>query len=158
GRLSTQMPWDKGRFSKILNAVAVANNSTAADGNEIIEAMRRSLSALATTKMTPEQLAAIDSTGISLGVQPFKMGTFVSFLTSQVAGADSARGQQAKDLSSAANALGFDSRGAMANAMRTRPVEAITQILDNLARMPEALRTKVAKQIGGREWMDELLT
>ncbi|MFG3757357.1 hypothetical protein, partial [Klebsiella pneumoniae] len=31
-------------------------------------------------------------------------------------------------------------------------------MLDNLAAMPEKLRTKVAKQIGGREWMDELLT
>lgn len=158
GRLATQMPWSKDRFSKILNAVAVSNNATAADGNEIIEAMRRSLSALATTKMTPEQLAAIDATGISLGVQPFKMGTFVSFLTSQVAGADSAHGQQANDLSSAANALGFGGRRAMAKTMRDRPVEAIQQILNNLAKMPEALRTKVAKQIGGREWMDELLT
>lgn len=158
GRLSTQMPWDTGRFSKILNAVAVANNSTAADGNEIIEAMRRSLSALATTRMTPEQLAAFDATGISLGVQPFKMGTFTSFLTSQIAGADSARGQQASDLNAAANALGFGGRGAMAKAMRDRPMEAITQILDGLAKLPERLRTKVAKQIGGREWMDELLT
>ncbi|SCB30377.1 phage tail tape measure protein, TP901 family, core region [Bradyrhizobium yuanmingense] len=158
GRLSTQMPWDTGRFSKILNAVAVANNATAADGNEIIEAMRRSLSALATTKMTPEQLAAIDATGISLGVQPHKMGTFVSFLSSQIAGADSARGQQASDLNSAANALGFGGRSGMAKTMRERPMEAIQQILDNLAKMPERLRTKVANQIGGREWMDELLT
>lgn len=158
GRLSTQMPWDTGRFGKILNAVAVANNSTAADGNEIIEAMRRSLSALATTQMTPEQLAAFDATGISLAVQPFKMGTFTSFLTSQIAGADSAKGQQASDLNAAANALGFGGRGAMAKAMRDRPMEAIQQILDGLARLPEKLRTKVAKQIGGREWMDELLT
>ncbi|BAL13486.1 MULTISPECIES: phage tail tape measure protein [Bradyrhizobium] len=158
GRLATQMPWSKDRFSKILNAVAVSNNATAADGDEIIEAMRRSLSALATTKMTPEQLAALDATGISLGVQPFKMGTFVSFLTSQIAGASSARGQQANDLSSAANALGFGGRRAMSEAMRARPMEAISKILDNLAKMPEALRTKVAKQIGGREWMDELLT
>lgn len=158
GRLSTQMPWDTGRFSKILNAVAVANNATAADGNEIIEAMRRSLSALATTRMTPEQLAAIDATGISLGIQPFKTGTFVSFLTSQIAGADSARGQQASDLNAAANALGFGGRSSMAKTMRERPMEAIQQILDNLAKLPERLRTKVAKQIGGREWMDELLT
>ncbi|MBR0993980.1 phage tail tape measure protein [Bradyrhizobium japonicum] len=158
GRLATQMPWSKDRFSKILNSVAVANNATAADGNEIIEAMRRSLSALATTKMTPEQLAALDATGISLGVQPFKMGTFVSFLTSQIAGAGSAHGQQANDLSSAANALGFGGRSAMSEAMRDRPMETIYKILDNLAKMPEALRTKVAKQIGGREWMDELLT
>lgn len=158
GRLSSQMPWNTERFSKVLNAVAVANNSTAADGGEIIEAMRRSLSALATTKMTPEQLAALDATGISLGVQPFKMGTFASFLTSQIAGGDSARGQQASDLSSAANALGFGGRGAMAKAMRERPMEAIQQILDGLAKLPEKLRTKVAKQIGGREWMDELLT
>ncbi|MBR1366350.1 phage tail tape measure protein [Bradyrhizobium ottawaense] len=158
GRLATQMPWSKDRFSKILNAVAVSNNATAADGDEIIEAMRRSLSALTTTRMSPEQLAAIDATAISLGVQPHKAGTFVSFLTSQIAGAGSARGQQANDFSSAANALGFGGRRAMAEAMRDRPMEAISKILDNLARMPEALRTKVAKQIGGREWMDELLT
>lgn len=158
GRLSTQMPWDTGRFSKILNAVAVANNSTAADGNEIIEAMRRSLSALVTTKMTPEQLAAIDATQISLGTQAFKSGTFISFLTSQIAGADSARGQQASDLNSAANALGFGGRGGMAKTIRERPMDAITQILDGLAKMPERLRTKVAKQIGGREWQDEILT
>lgn len=158
GRLATQMPWNTGRFGSILNAVAVANNATAADGNEIIEAMRRSLSALATTRMTPEQLAAIDATGISLGVQPHKMGTFTSFLTSQIAGADSARGQQASDLNSAANALGFGGRSGMAKTMRERPMEAITQMLDGLAKMPERLRTKIAKQIGGREWMDELLT
>ena len=158
GRLSTQMPWDRGRFNQVLNAVAVANNETAADGSEIIEGMRRSLSALATTKMTPEQLAGLNATGISLGIQPGKTGTFLSFLTSQIAGAGSSHGQQAKDLGSAAGALGFGSRGAMAQVMRDSPVEAIQQILDNLAQMPEALRTKVAKQIGGREWMDELLT
>lgn len=158
GRLSTQMPWSKKRFSAILNAVAVSNNATAADGREIVEAMRRSLSALVTTKMTPEQLTAIDSTGISLGIQPFKMGTFTSFLTSQVAGADSARGQQAKDLNHAAAALGFGGRSGMARSMRDNPIQAINQILESLAKMPEKLRTKVAKEIGGREWMDELLT
>lgn len=158
GRLSSQMAFNKDRYSQILNAIAVANNATAADGREIVEAMRRSLSALATTRMTPEQLAALDATGISLGIQPFKAGTFTSFLTSQIAGADSARGQQAKDLNSAANTLGFGGRSAMAKAMRDRPMEAIQQILDGLARLPEKLRTKVAKQIGGREWMDELLT
>jgi TP901 family phage tail tape measure protein len=158
GRLSTQMPWNQARFSKVLNAIAVANNATAADGSEIVEAMRRSLSALASTKMTPEQLAAIDATNISLGIQPFKAGTFLSFLTSQVAGADSTHGQQAKDLSGAANSLGFGGRAKMAHAMRNNPVAAIQQMLDRLGKMPEALRTKVAKQIGGREWMDELLT
>ncbi|GAA0029106.1 phage tail tape measure protein [Bradyrhizobium ottawaense] len=158
GRLSSQMAFDKDRYSQILNSIAVANNSTAADGGEIVEAMRRSLSALATTRMTPEQLAAIDATGISLGVQPHKMGTFAGFLTSQIAGADSARGQQASDLNSAANALGFGGRSGMAKTMRERPIEAIQQILDNLAKMPERLRTRVANQIGGREWMDELLT
>lgn len=158
GRLSSQMAFNKDRYSQILNAVAVANNATAADGKEIVEAMRRSLSALATTRMTPEQLAAIDSTGISLGIQPFKAGTFVSFLTSQIAGADSARGQQASDLNAAANALGFGGRSGMAKNMRERPMQAIEQMLDGLAKLPEKLRTKVAKQIGGREWMDELLT
>ncbi|MGY2939593.1 TP901 family phage tail tape measure protein [Bradyrhizobium sp. GM6.1] len=158
GRLSSQMAFNKDRYAQILNAVAVANNATAADGREIVQAMRRSLSALATTRMTPEQLAAIDATQISLGTQPFKSGSFVSFLTSQIAGADSARGQQASDLNAAANALGFGGRSGMAKTMRERPMEAIQQILDNLAKMPERLRTKVAKQIGGREWMDELLT
>lgn len=158
GRLSTQMPWSKDRFGKILNAVAVANNATAADGSEIVHAMRRSLSALATTKMTPEQLAALDSTAISLGLQPQKSGTFVSFLTSQIAGADSAHGQLAKDLNGAGNALGFGGRTGMAAMMRSDPIKAIQQILDNLAKMPEKLRAKVAKQLGGREWMDELLT
>ncbi len=158
GRLSTQMPWSKDRFGKILNAVAVANNATAADGSEIVQAMRRSLSALATTKMTPEQLAALDSTAISLGLQPQKAGTFVSFLTSQIAGADSAHGQLAKDLNGAGNALGFGGRTGMAAMMRSDPIKAIQQILDNLAKMPEKLRAKVAKQLGGREWMDELLT
>ena len=158
GRLSTQMPWNKGRFSKILNAVAVANNETAADGSEIIEGMRRSLSALATTKMTPEHLAALNATGISLGLQPGKTGTFLSFLTSQMAGAGSAHGQQAKDLNSAASSLGFGGRGGMAQAMRDSPIQTIQQMLDRLAAMPEALRTKVAKQIGGREWQDEILT
>lgn len=158
GRLATQMTWDKGRFSNILNAIAVANNATAADGTEIVSAMRRSLSALATTKLLPEQLAALNSTAISLGIQPHKAGNFLSFLTSQVSGADSSHGQQAKDLNMAANALGFGGRSSMAAAMRNSPVKAITQMLDNLAAMPEKLRTKVAKQIGGREWMDELLT
>ncbi|WP_426613290.1 phage tail tape measure protein [Bradyrhizobium sp. McL0616] len=158
GRLSSQMAFNKARYNQTLNAIAVANNATAADGKEIVEAMRRSLSALATTRMTPEQLAALDSTAISLGVQPFKAGTFISFLTSQIAGADSAHGQNAKDLNSAASALGFGGRGAMAAMMRDNPVQAIQQILDGLAKMPEKLRTKVAKQIGGREWMDELLT
>ena len=158
GRLSTQMLWNKGRFNQILNAVAVANNETAADGSEIIEGMRRSLSALATTKMTPEQLAALNATGISLGIQPGKMGTALSFITSQMAGAGSAHGQQAKDLTSAAGSLGFGGRSGMAKAMRDDPTKAIQQMLNRLARMPEALRTKVAKQVGGREWMDEILT
>ncbi|GEC14653.1 phage tail tape measure protein [Nitrobacter winogradskyi] len=160
GRLATQMPWSKDRFSKVLNAVAIANRDTAASGSEIVEATRRSLSALVTTKMTPEQLAAINGTNISLGVQPFKAGTFLSFLTSQVAGANSARWntQPAKDLRSASMALGFGGRGGMAQAMRDNPVETYLKILDQLAQMPEVLRTKVAKQLGGREWMDELLT
>ena len=158
GRLSSQMAFDKTRYSQILNAIAVANNSTAADGKEIVEALRRSLSALATTKMTPEQLAALDSTAISLGIQPFKAGTFMSFLTSQIAGADSATGKPAQDLASAANVLGFGGRNAMATKMRASPIEAIQQILDKLAQLPEKLRTKVARQLANREWMDELLT
>ncbi|MDR6305947.1 TP901 family phage tail tape measure protein [Nitrobacter vulgaris] len=160
GRLATQMPWSKDRFSKVLNAVAIANRDTASSGSEIVEATRRSLSALVSTRMSPEQLAAINGTNISLGVQPFKAGTFLSFLTSQVAGANSARWntQQAKDLRSASMALGFGGRDGIAQAMRDNPVETYLKILDQLAQMPEVLRTKVAKQLGGREWMDELLT
>ena len=158
GRLATQLTFTKERFSKIFNAIAVVNNDTAANGKEIVDAMRRGLSALASTHMTPEQLSAITGTAISLGIQPFKAGTFTSFLTSQIAGADSARGQQALDLTRAANALGFGGRASMAQQMRDNPIATIQQILDNLAKLPEKLRTKVSKQIGGREWMDELLT
>lgn len=159
GRLATlQGGFNYAAMKSVMNAAAVANNATAANGNEIIEATRRSLSALTSTKMTPEQLVGINATGISLGIQPFKMGTFVSFLTSELASANSARGQRAKDLEAAARALGFGGRVGMANSMRNSPLETIQNILDRLAKLPETMRAKVARQIGMREWSDEILS
>lgn len=159
GRLATlQGGFNYARMKSVMNAAAVANNLTAADGNEIIEATRRSLSALSSTRMTPEQLTGLNATGISLGIQPFKMGTFTSFLTSELASASSARGQRAKDLNAAANTLGFGGRSGIANAMRNNPLETIQRILDGLAKLPDQIRAKVARQIGMREWSDELLS
>lgn len=159
GRLATmQGGFNYKNMLSVLNAAAVANNATAADGNEIIEATRRSLSALSSTKMPPEQLVGLNATGVSLGIQPFKMGTFTSFLTSELASAASARGQRAKDLNQAANSLGFGGRTNLAKSMRENPIETIMKILDGLSKLPDELRAKVARQIGMREWSDELLS
>lgn len=158
GRLSTQMPFSKDRYGKILNAIAVANNATAADGNEIVESMRRSLSVLVTSRMTPEQLSAIDATNVSLGIQPYKSGTFLSNLFTTATSAESARGQKKKDLSHAANVLGFNGRAGMARMARESPIEFYQQLMENLAKLPEKLRGRVAKELGGTEWADEILT
>lgn len=159
GRLTTMHgAFDKGWLSSILNAIAVANNSTAADGNEIVEAYRRSLSALTTTKMRPEDLAAFDASAISIGLQSHKAGTYMSFITSELANAKNARGQRGKDLSQASNLLGFAGRADLSNQMISNPTETLLKVYERLMKMPEALRAKVANLIGQREWRDELLS
>lgn len=159
GRLTTL----KGSFNgkelfSILNAVAVANNATAADGNEIVEALRRSLSAMTSTKMTAQELAAFNASAISIGTQPFKAGTFMSFITSELANAGNAKGQRAVDLSKAANALGFGGRSNLSAQMIQNPTQTLLTVFERLMKLPEAQRTKVTSLIAQREWRDELLS
>ena len=48
----------------------------------------------------------------------------------------------------AAQHLGFGGRQQMAKSMRYNPMETIYQILDNLAKLPEKLKIRVAKDLG----------
>lgn len=158
GKLSTQLAFNKVRYKQILNAVAVANNATAANGDEIVESLRQSLSVLTMTTMTPEQLAAIDATNISIGVRPGKSGNFLSHLFTMATSADSSRGQRKKDLRHAANALGFGGLGGMAQMAREKPVEFYTQLMTTIAKLPAKLKAQVARELGGDQWADEILS
>ncbi|WP_425906276.1 phage tail tape measure protein [Nitrobacter sp. TKz-YC02] len=158
GRITTlKGSFDKSYLGSVLNAVAVANNSTAADGNEIVEALRRSISATVATKISMQDLTAFDASAISVGIQPFKAGTFMSFLTSELANAKNARGQRGKDLNQAANILGLGGRSGLSVQMIAKPTETLLTIFDRMMQMPEALRAKVANLVGMREWSGELL-
>ena len=159
GRITTL----KGAFNSkemfaTLNALAVANNATAADGNEIVEALRRSLSAMTSTKMSAQDLAAFDASAISIGIQPAKTGTFMSYLTSELANAPNKRGQRGKDLSTAANRLGFAGRADLSAQMIAKPTQTLLKIFERLMKMPEGMRAKIASLIGQGEWRDELMS
>ncbi|CUU16255.1 FIG01004502 hypothetical protein CDS [Bradyrhizobium sp.] len=160
GGLASFIAFDKTRYGSIANSIAVSNRSTKASGTDIVEGLKRGLSALATTggKLTPEQLAGLVGTAIDVGIQPGKSGNFLSHLISGVGSADTMHGQRAKDMNEAAQNLGFGSRGAMAQAMRNSPMETIYQLLDGLAKLPEKLRIRVAKDLGGEQWFDEILS
>ena len=159
GGLASFIAFDKNRYASISNSIAIANKNSKATGTQIVEGMKRGLSALATTggKLTPEQLAGLVGTAIDVGIQPGKSGNFISHLIGAVGSADTAHGQRAKDMQEAANYLGFSGRYNMAHAMRTDPLASVYQLLDNLAKLPERLRIRVAKDLGGEQWFDEIL-
>lgn len=158
GRITTlKGAFNKGYLGSVLNSVAVAAASTAADSGETVEALRRSLSATIATKMSIQDLAAFDASAISVGVQPFKAGTFMGFLTSELANAKNARGQRAKDLNQAAHMLGFGGRSDLSAQIIAKPTETLLEIFKRTMALPEALRSKVASLIGQREWRDEYL-
>ncbi|MCP3400497.1 phage tail tape measure protein [Bradyrhizobium sp. CCGB20] len=159
GGLASFIAFDKTRYSSISNSIAIANKDTKASGTDIIEGMKRGLSALATGgKLTPEQLAGLVGTAIDVGIQPGKSGNFISHLVGTVGSADTAHGQKAKDLQEAADYLGFGGRDQIAQAIRSNPMESIYKLLDNLARLPEEMRIRVAKDLGGEMWFDEILS
>ncbi|MEY9741213.1 TP901 family phage tail tape measure protein [Bradyrhizobium japonicum] len=160
GGLASFIAFDKARYSSISNSIAVANKDTKASGTQIIEGLKRGLSALATTggKLTPEQLAGLVGTAIDVGIQPGKSGNFISHLIGAVGSADTMHGQKAKDMQEAADYLGFGDRHNIAQAMRSNPMESIFRLLDNLARLPEEMRIRVAKDLGGEQWFDEILS
>ncbi|UQR64300.1 phage tail tape measure protein [Bradyrhizobium sp. C-145] len=160
GGLASFIAFDKARYASISNSIAIANKDTKASGTDIVEGVKRGLSAIATTggKLTPEQLAGLVGTAIDVGIQPGKSGNFVSHFVGGVASADTAHGQRAKDMQEAAHYLGFGGRYGMAQSMRSKPMESIYKIFDNLAKLPEKLRIRVAKDLGGEQWFDEILS
>jgi TP901 family phage tail tape measure protein len=148
---------DPARVVKMMNSVAVAAAATAADPNEVVEANKRALSALSTTKLKETDLSAFTSVGISAGLQPNKAGTALSYLTSEFANAGNARGQRAKDLNQAAHMLGYGNRQQMAQRMASAPTEFMLDMFTKMQNMNEQNRAKFANLAGMREWRDELI-
>lgn len=140
-----------------MNSVAIANRESAADANEIVEANRRAISALTSSKMSPEDLSAFTAAGISTGIQSGRAGTFMGFIVSELVNARNENGQRGKDLSRASGMLGFGSKSNLSTRMANDPTETIQDILGRLEAMPETKRTQVADLLAMREWRDELL-
>ncbi|MDI3560659.1 phage tail tape measure protein [Bradyrhizobium sp. Arg816] len=148
---------DPARVLKMMNSVAVAAAATAADPNEVVEANKRALSALSTTRMKETDLSAFTSVGISAGLQSNKAGTFLGYLTSEFANAGNARGQRAKDLDQAARMIGYGGRSQMAQRMASAPSEFMLSMFEKMQNMTEQTRAKFANLAGMREWRDELV-
>lgn len=148
---------DPARVARMMTSVAVAAAATAADPNEVVEANKRALSALSTTKMKETDLSAFTSVGISAGLQPNKAGTFLGYLTSEFANAGNARGQRGKDLDQAARMIGYGGRAQMAQRMASAPTEFMLDMFSKMRNMSEQNRAKFANVAGMREWRDELV-
>lgn len=148
---------DPARVVKMMNSVAVAAAATAADPNEVVEANKRAMSALSTTRMKETDLSAFTSVGISAGLAPNKAGTFLGYLTSEFSNAGNARGQRAKDLNQAARMLGYGGRQQMAQRMATAPTEFMLDMFTKMQNMTEQNRAKFASLSGKTEWRDELV-
>lgn len=148
---------DPARVARMMTSVAVAAAATAADPNEVVEANKRALSALSTTKMKETDLSAFTSVGISAGLQPNKAGTFLGYLTSEFANAGNARGQRGKDLDQAARMIGYGGRAQMAQRMASAPTEFMLDMFSKMRNMSEQSRAKFANLAGMREWRDELV-
>ncbi|MBR0789899.1 phage tail tape measure protein [Bradyrhizobium manausense] len=148
---------DPARVARMMTSVAVAAAATAADPNEVVEANKRALSALSTTKMKETDLSAFTSVGISAGLQPNKAGTFLGYLTSEFANAGNAHGQRGKDLDQAARMIGYGGRAQMAQRMAAAPTEFMLDMFSKMRNMSEQTRAKFANLAGMREWRDELV-
>ncbi|WP_027544861.1 phage tail tape measure protein [Bradyrhizobium sp. WSM2254] len=148
---------DPARVARMMTSVAVAAAATAADPNEVVEANKRALSALSTTKMKETDLSAFTSVGISAGLQPNKAGTFLGYLTSEFANAGNARGQRGKDLDQAARMIGYGGRAQMAQRMASAPTEFMLDMFQKMRNMTEQNRAKFANLAGLREWRDEIV-
>ncbi|WP_375049483.1 phage tail tape measure protein [Bradyrhizobium sp. 8-10B] len=148
---------DPSRVARMMTSVAVAAAATAADPNEVVEANKRALSALSTTKIKETDLSAFTSVSISAGLQPNKAGTFLGYLTSEFANAGNTRGQRAKDLDQAARMIGYGGRSQMAQKMASAPTEFMLDMFAKMRNMTEQSRAKFANLAGMREWRDELV-
>ncbi|MCJ9700153.1 phage tail tape measure protein [Bradyrhizobium sp. SHOUNA76] len=148
---------DPARVARMMTSVAVAAAATAADPNEVVEANKRALSALSTTKMKETDLSAFTSASISAGLQPNKAGTFLGYMTSEFANAGNARGQRGKDLDQAARMIGYGGRAQMAQRMVSAPTNFMLDVFEKMRNMSEQNRAKFANLAGMREWRDELI-
>ena len=148
---------DPARVLKLMNAIAVASAETAADPDEVIEGFKKGNAALAMSKMSEADLAAILSVGISGGIQPSKAGNAVSNLVSTLVGGKSARGQKAKDLNEAARMLGYGGKNNLSDRMTNDPTNVMVEMFQRLNALSEQNKTKVARLLGGSEWDDEIL-
>jgi TP901 family phage tail tape measure protein len=148
---------DPARVLKLMNAIAVASAETAADPDEVIEGFKKGNAALAMSKMSEADLAAILSVGISGGIQPSKAGNAVSNLVSTIVGGKSARGQKAQDLNEAARMLGYGGKNNLSDRMTNDPTNVLVEMFQRLNALSEQNKTKVARRLGGSEWDDEIL-
>jgi TP901 family phage tail tape measure protein len=161
GRTATLMGdlklFDPRSTHQMMNSVAVAARESAADAAEIVEANRRAAGALSASEMSPNDLSAFTSAGISTGLQPNKTGTFVGYLVSELVNARTAHGQRARDLDRASGLLGLGGRGRISMRAANDPTGLMLEIFERMQAMPEARRAQVADLLGQREWRDELL-
>lgn len=141
-----------------LNGIAVAAKESAADANEIVAANRRGAGLLTSTKMSMSDLSAFTAAGISADMPAGKVGTFMSFLGSEIVGSKFARGQRGQDLQKAFGLMGMGSRSNVSQQMANSPTETIMTILNKMGSMDEVKRVQIANLLGMREWRDELLT
>jgi hypothetical protein len=149
---------DPEKLKKMLNSVAIAGIATAADPNEIIAANRRASGAFASSKMSPNDLSAFTSAGISAGMPSSKTGTFLGFLVNELVGGKFAKGQRAQDLNKASNLLGMGGRQNMSAKMAADPTNTMMSIFEKMGGMNEQKQAQVATLLGMREWRDELQT
>lgn len=142
---------------RFLNAIAVVAKETAADPDEIVEANKRGMSVLTSSRMSVEDLSAFTAAGIDAGLQPGKAGTFLGFSISELINAKNARGQRSKDLDKGSRMLGFSGRGDISKQMAQSPTETLLKVYDALQAMTEENRVKAADLVFMREWRDEAL-
>lgn len=147
---------DPAKVKSMMNAIAIANNVTAASGNEIVAANRRGTGVLSSSKMTMEQLSAFTAAGISGGMQSAKAGTFMDFLVNDLVNAKNTKGERRLQLNKFGNMLGMGGGAGLSAAMGQNPTQTIVSILDKMGAMSEGDRAKAGNLLGMREWRGEL--
>lgn len=145
------------KIKSALNAIAVAAREDPTQSNEIVEGVRRSIGALSTGNLTPEQLTAMVSGGQSVGIQPGKAGTFVATMAKQLSmGSSKFLGKKNRaELDFAARELGFGNSRSLAQTYSKDSYGTMMYVHENLAKMEAAKRTQVAEALYGRQWSDE---
>ncbi|GAB9153241.1 phage tail tape measure protein [Bradyrhizobium diazoefficiens] len=147
---------DPAKLTSIMTAIAIAARDSRADANEIVAANRRGSSVMS-LGMTMEDLSAFTAGGISAGLQSSKTGTFMDYMVSELVNAKFKKGARGTALGAAATKLGMGGKAGLSAAAVANPTETLMTILDKMGEMSEQDRSKVAYQIGQREWSGELM-